>query len=154
MIRLSDRVSIKQYTKLGVPVALFTSVSDLEKHGYKYYFVKMCCEHKFRSAYGYVWRYSSDPPSFLKGYKPKRIDIARPVKCFSRDGKNLLRIYPSLTYAAMMIGGKEQGISRALAGKANTYYGHIWRYADERERRRGKFRKKEDTSGEEHKDED
>lgn len=67
---------------------------------------------------------NKNPNSVAKRYKP--------VIQFSKDGKRIIAIFPSIKDAEIILSAKKGGnISRCCKGKYKSYKGYIWKYEDD-----------------------
>lgn len=128
--------TIKQYSLQGDRLATWHSPKTIMRAGFNYRRILNCCEHRTRTSQGFIWRYGNEPPSYLEAAKFKTRKTSRPVIGYNRK-TGYKKTYESIGMAARMIGGKQPGISRCLAGKRLTYYGYYWVYADNEYQQRG-----------------
>ncbi len=64
-----------------------------------------------------------NPNSVAKRYKP--------VIQFSKDGKRIIAIFPSIKDAQIILSVEKSSISRCCSGKQKSYKGYIWKYEDD-----------------------
>lgn len=112
-------IHVCQYTTNGELVREFHSINEAERElnlgqssG-----VSACCNHKLKTAYGFVWRFKGEPFS-LEEYKPKRHQ--KFVIKRNAEGEEVAR-YKSVSEAAM-----ENGFDRHTLLKTNIIDGFTY----------------------------
>lgn len=117
-----------QYDKDGTYIQTFDSVKLAAEYlgkSNKSSDIVNCCNGKLKSAHGFLWRYDGcEPPQPFEHKTKKKIEQ------FSFNGE-LIATHESIADAIKYLGkGTPTCIGNNLAGRSNSAYGYIWKYAE------------------------
>ena len=120
-------IKVKQYDINANFIQEFSSISDaaLSIGKSNISAITACCRHKTRSAYGFIWCYSSEKFD-IKNYKNKCI---KRVMQFDLNN-NLIDTYTSLTEASIFNNIDIRKISKCCIGTQKKSGGYIWKFAE------------------------
>lgn len=130
------RKPVFQYGMDGKFIAAYRSVSEAAKVlGTNTTQIFNCCNGKYKTAYGYQWKYElydSIPPMKTVGERLTEMQTngkkSKKVAQYTLDGK-LVKIWPSSMEIVRQLGYSQGNISMCCIGKRPTAYGFIWKYA-------------------------
>lgn len=128
------KTSVKQYDLNGNLIAEFESIAAAyEKTGITN--ISSCCNAKrgYRTAGGFIWRYSND--AFDKHYVPKRVQETRyrKINQYTCDGK-FIKTWDSITEAANYCSKTKRSAATLidyLHGRGRNFWrGYYWKFYD------------------------
>lgn len=123
-----NNIKVNQYSLDGKYIKTWASMKEADVvFGGTHYGgsqIGMACRGVCKSAYGYMWRYSTGDNSDIEPYKTNRY---RPVAQYTLDGM-LIKIWPSIKKASVSLDINSSSITHACKGFFETAGGYIWRY--------------------------
>lgn len=91
--------------------------------------LERCLIGKSYTCYGYCWSYIKMEHFPIEN---KKVDNnKKEIKQYSLDGKELLRVFSSISEAARESGCERSAIKRCCRGELHYHGGYIWRFSDE-----------------------
>ena len=121
---------ILMYTQDGKFIRRFDSIADANEYlgkDRRCTNIKMCLKGKYKSAYGYIFRYANDTENTIKNKINKK-----PIKMYTEKG-DFIKRFDSIADANEYLGKDRNcvGINHCLSGRQKTAYGYVFVYAKE-----------------------
>ena len=120
---------VNQYDKEFNLVKTWDSIYQIcKENNYSSTSISNTCNHKNKTAYGYIWLFEADSKIMDKDYYNNRGKIeAKKVAQYNKD-MTLLKVWDSVTKVAKSNNWSSGHISNACNNKVKTAYGYIWKY--------------------------
>lgn len=122
---------ISKYTLKGEYLGTFYSCHEAclsVKNATNTSIIKMCCDGKYKQAYGFQWKYGNS-----KTIPALKIKLNRkansPIDQYSLNGE-FIRSWKSRREAADTLNISFQAIARCLSGDSKSSAGYIWKYKE------------------------
>lgn len=121
--------------KTGQVVKEFPSTAEAERNGFQSGHISACCQGKYKSHEGFVWRYKDDY-DLENTWTPVKIgmesvaaSLSKAVQAIDPETGLVVREFPS-TQEAGRNGFSSGNISACCRGERRTHKGLIWRYKE------------------------
>lgn len=125
---------VKQYTTNGILLETYNSIkSASEQTGIDSTDIVVCCQRKYKTAGGYIWRYEDDEftEEELEIFKNNtyliKHSIYPPVKKYDVFG-NYICTYDNPAIASKETGTEQGNIINVCLGKGNSANLYVWRF--------------------------
>lgn len=89
--------------------------------------ITMCCRHKRKHAYGYIWRYYGEELGDISNIDVNSLCFNDLLQCDSKG--NIIKVWDSYFKASKAVGDNSKGgnIAACVSGKQKTCKGFIWK---------------------------
>jgi hypothetical protein len=119
-------VLVNQYDLLGNFIKTWDSIQEAsESTNIFESTIIYCCQKKYKSGGGFIWRYASDLDQNIKPYKKKH--YTRKIQQFDLNN-NLIYVWNTLQEASNCLKISKGNICSCARGKRPHAGGYIWRY--------------------------
>lgn len=134
MKKLSDtrKKEILQYDLNGNLINKFKCIEEvIKKTNYDESTIRSVCNHKRRSAYGFIWCHADETKSIQELIEELPMEKTKhSIAQYSLDGK-LIATYDSIVNAARILNIHRSSIENALNNKSCQCQGYLWKYQDD-----------------------
>lgn len=120
---------IAQYNIFGELLHIYDIIEDAVRalnltSGSK---ITMCCRHKRKHAYGYIWRYYNEELGDISNININSLCFNDLLQCDNKG--NIIKVWNSYIDASKAIGDNSNGgnIAACISGKQKTCKGFIWK---------------------------